>query len=158
LRVEDCHVLTDERIEEYERIVRCVAAWAQERRDIVGVAVVGSWACGAARMDSDIDLVILTSEKESYVATEDWVQPALDLEGEIVRTQEWGPVTERRVRLPSGLELEFGFTAPSWAAIDPVDAGTARVVVDGCVPLVDHDGYFRRLISEVQQQNRPSDS
>jgi predicted nucleotidyltransferase len=151
-------VLTDERLEEYERVVRSVADWANQQRDIVGVAVVGSWARGAARMDSDIDLVILTTEKERYVIADDWVEPALALDAEVVRRQEWGPVTERRVRLQSGLEVEFGFTAPSWAATAPVDPGTARVISDGCVPLVDHGGYFHQLISRLQSQNRPSDS
>ncbi len=58
-------------------------------------------------------------------------------------------MTERRVQLPSGFEVEFGFAAPSWAATDPVDAGTARVVRDGCRPLLDAHALFDNLIAAI---------
>ena len=53
-----------DRIAEYERIIRSVADWAARQEDIIGVAVVGSWARKNARMDSDVDLVILTDGEE----------------------------------------------------------------------------------------------
>jgi Nucleotidyltransferase domain len=37
-------------------------AWARRRPDIRGLALVGSWARGSARTDSDVDLVVLTTD------------------------------------------------------------------------------------------------
>lgn len=139
-------MITDARADEVRRIRASVTAWARAQTDIVGAAVVGSWARAVARMDSDIDLVVVTLEKDRYVETDDWVTEAVGRHGDIVRTEEWGPLTERRVRLPSGLDVEFGVVAPSWAATDPLDPGTARVVLDGCIPLVDKEGLFERLL------------
>lgn len=68
---------------------------------------------------------------------------------ELIRTRRWGPLAERRVALPSGLEIEFGFVPPGWASVDPVDPGTARVVADGCSPVHDPLGAFTRLIAAV---------
>ena len=101
---------------------------AARQEDIVGVAVVGSWARKNARMDSDVDLVILTDGKERYLADWSWVPAAVGEPAGILRTQDWGPVTDRRIVLPSGLEIEFGFAGRSWALADPVEAGTARVI------------------------------
>ena len=61
-----------DRIAEYERIIRSVADWAARQEDIVGVAVVGSWAGNDERMDSDFDLVILTDGKERYLSDPSW--------------------------------------------------------------------------------------
>ena len=58
-------VVTDERAVEYEQIRESLIAWARDQEDIQGVAVVGSWARSAARMDSDIDVVVLTLTRTS---------------------------------------------------------------------------------------------
>lgn len=138
-------MVTSGRRRDYRRVVRSVTAWATQQPDIVGVAVVGSWARGQARMDSDVDLVVLTTDKDRYITDGRWVPDAVGELAELVRTQDWGPLTERRVVLRSGLEVEFGFVPPSWAGVDPADPGTARVVRDGCSPLVDPDGALARL-------------
>ena len=64
-----------------------------------------------------------------------------------MRTKEWGRLTERRVRLSSGLEVDFGFVDPSWTATDPVDPGTASVVLDGCQPMLDRRRGTRGTLS-----------
>jgi len=53
----------------------------------------------------------------------------------------------------SGLEVEFGFAPPSWAAADPLDPGTAGVVRNGCQPLVDRKGLLDRLITAVGESS-----
>src|SRR5438128_1174736 len=52
-----------------------------------------------------------------YADRDDW----LDAFGNppIVRRQQWGVLAERRVRLPSGLEVEVGVAAMSWAITNP---------------------------------------
>jgi uncharacterized protein len=142
-------VVTDERAGEYLEVKRSVVLWARRRADIVGVALVGSWARSQAQMDSDIDFVLLTPSKDHYVVKDEWAAEAVSQSADIIRTEEWGPLTERRVRLPSGLDVEFGFAPPSWAATDPVDPGTARVVRHGCIPLLDPAGLLVRLMAAV---------
>ena len=142
-------MVTSDRRREYLRVVRSVASWARQQREIVGVAVVGSWARGQARMDSDVDLVVLTDDEERYIADDRWVPDAVGEAAQLVRAEDWGPLTERRDVLRSGLEVEFGFVSPSWASVDPVDPGTARVVGDGWSPLVDPEGALVRLGAAV---------
>jgi predicted nucleotidyltransferase len=142
-------VVTDERQAEYESVITSVAHWARDRADVVAVAIVGSWARGEADMDSDVDLVVVTSAKDLYIASESWITEALGSNGDIVRTQQWGPLTERRVRIASGLELEFGFVDPAWADTHPVDAGTASVVRSGLIPLEDSASLLDYLLAAV---------
>ena len=63
----------------------------------------------------------------------------------LVRTQTWGVVTERRLGHPSGFDLELNVASPSWASIDPLDAGTRRVLSDGASILLDRDVASRKL-------------
>ncbi len=136
-------MVTDERIAEVRALLAQVRDWAARRPDVAAVAPVGSWARGEARMDSDVDLLLLTTAQASYRDEESWVA---DLGGlRIVRTRQWGPTTERRFVLPSGLEVEISVAPPSWAATDPVDPGTRRVVQDGLATLYDPGGLLARL-------------
>jgi predicted nucleotidyltransferase len=143
-------MITPERGAEYRRIVRCVRTWAAGSPDITGVAVVGSWARDEARMESDLDLVVLTVEAHRYVTDDRWVTDAVGERAEVVRTQGWGALTERRVVLRSGFAVEFGFAAPSWASTEPLDAGTARAVRDGCLPTHDPAGAFASLLAVLR--------
>ena len=135
------------RAEEVERLVDLVRRWAAGRPELQAVALVGSWARGAARADSDVDVVLLTDDPAAYLDDDSWlaVFEATDVE----RTQKWGVVTERRVALPSGLEVEFGVTSPGWASTDPMDPGTRGVVLDGLVVLHDPKGLLTDLVAAV---------
>ena len=82
--------------------------------------------------DSDLDLVVLTEQPSVALCTSDWIAVFGD-EVDIVRTADFGAIQERRLRLPTGLVIEVGIAEPSWAASDPLDAGTGRVVRDGIV-------------------------
>ena len=121
-----------------------VPAWASGRADLLAVALVGSWARGAAREDSDVDLVLLTDDVAAYTDRDDWV-PGLGGLG-VAATRTWGALTERRLVLPGGLEADVGIVPPSWARTDPVDPGTARVVRDGLEVLHDPAGQLARLL------------
>jgi hypothetical protein len=132
------------RREEVERLLDTVRRWAGEQVDLHAVALVGSWARGAARADSDVDVVLLTDTPAAYLDDERWIA-AFGATG-LVRTQEWGVVTERRMAMASGLEVEFGVTSPKWAATDPLDAGTRAVASDGLVALYDPEGLLAELV------------
>jgi predicted nucleotidyltransferase len=59
--------------EKIKLIFEEVAQWASRQADIAAVALVGSWARGAARVDSDIDLMILTDSLMLFRQDEKWV-------------------------------------------------------------------------------------
>ena len=135
--------ISQERAAEAQEIIDGITRWAANRQDIVGLLLVGSYARNAARPDSDIDIVLLTTDQTQYF-NNTW---ANDLAlGGLVRTQSWGPITERRYATVSGLEVEIGIGSPEWARTDPVDPGTRRVVTDGARPLHDPAGVLASLI------------
>jgi predicted nucleotidyltransferase len=124
----------------FSEVVQRVTAWAVARD--VSVLLVGSYARDAARPDSDVDIVVLMAEPDPSCVDE------LTL-GELIRTETWGPISERRVRAPGGLEVEFGVGPLSWADTDPVDPGTHRVVSDGARILHDPTGLLAALLTAV---------
>lgn len=97
--------------------------------------IVGSYAYGRPRMDSDVDLVILSDQADRHLADLAFID-SITPGGPIIRREQWGPMHERRVRLQDGLEVEFAVTTPAWAGL-PVEPGTARVLSDGCKIVVD---------------------
>ncbi|MGQ0745116.1 MAG: aminoglycoside 6-adenylyltransferase [Acidimicrobiales bacterium] len=139
-------MVTDERRREVEKLARSIAAWAVSRPDVRAVAVVGSWARQVASTDSDLDVVVLTDRAAHYLDVDDWIESAVGEPAIVTRRMAWGPLlSERRVLLRSGLEVEFGFAPLSWASTRPVDPGTAVVVRDALWPLVDLDGVLDSL-------------
>ena len=139
-------MVTEERRTEVRELLGRVGAWAARRPDVVAVALVGSWARGRPRMGSDVDLVVLTTDKPTYLREESWMA---ELGGtRIIRTRDWGPLyIERRFVLPSGLEVEFGVAPPAWAATDPPDPSTSEDVGNGGLrALYDPRGILARLV------------
>ncbi|MGO4536740.1 nucleotidyltransferase domain-containing protein [Leifsonia sp. 2MCAF36] len=133
------------------RVVGDVARWAGSSPLVGAVVLVGSYARGAERMASDVDLVLLSDDPDA-LADSAWFR---DLEpgARLVRSTRWGPVRERRYRLPSGLLVELGFAPVSWAEL-PLDAGTRRVLADGHRVLYD-DGVLQPA-SEAARAPVPS--
>jgi RimJ/RimL family protein N-acetyltransferase len=137
----------DERPDQVTALLAHVAEWAGSRSDIVAVAVVGSQARGAARTDSDLDLVLLTRVPERYTREESWAQ---EIGGAQVRgSAHRGVLFEQRVRTASGLELDLGIGPPRWASTQPVECGTARVAREGLRIVYDPEGILARLIEAV---------
>ena len=131
-------------------MLRSIAAWAAGRADVVALALVGSWARDAAGEDSDVDLVVLAEALQPLVEDDAWLALAIGRSAEVGPTREWGVLVERRGVLPSGLEVDLGIVPPTWARTEPVDAGTARVVSDGCRALYDPDDVIARLLRTVR--------
>ncbi|GGV04699.1 nucleotidyltransferase domain-containing protein [Kitasatospora aureofaciens] len=87
-------VLSLERIAEIDKVIDRITRWARDREDVVGLLLVGSCARNAARPDSDIDIVLLTTDEPRYLDEAAWAGE-LGL-GELIHTQAWGPITEKR--------------------------------------------------------------
>jgi predicted nucleotidyltransferase len=130
-------------------ILAPVTAWARPRADILGLAVVGSWARGTARAGSDIDLILSVSEPQAFRSNERWLAELAWREGRVAawHDADYGAAWSRHVRLDSDREIEFTFCGPRWATTDPVDPGTAAVVSNGCRVLLDKSRLFEKLLA-----------
>jgi predicted nucleotidyltransferase len=124
-----------DRVSEFLEHVR---TWGKSADDISVVILVGSHACGDARPDSDIDLVIIADFPEKYLLEKSW----LKFFGQPSKTvhEDWGLVQSLRVWFESGLEVEFGFTSNGWLS-KPLDKGTRKVLDDGYQFIVNKENY-----------------
>jgi predicted nucleotidyltransferase len=107
-------------------------AWASNQADVQAIALVGSYARGAARDDSDIDLVILTDQPQKYLDDLKWTERFGSAENH--QTEDYGKLISIRAWYQNGLEVEYGITTPDWAAV-PLDAGTREVILGGMIVL-----------------------
>lgn len=120
-----------------------VKQWAEALPDITAVLLVGSYARGSARVDSDVDLVILTTNPQQYVASVSFAEHF----GTVLKseTEDWGRVISQRIWYQNGLEVEFGFALPDWAS-RPLDEGTRNVISNGAQIVFDRDGSLSWLV------------
>jgi hypothetical protein len=127
-----------------ESVCSDLTDWARLRTGVQGLALVGSYAYDKPTMASDVDLVLVTPDLRPHL---DWAA-VLDRRPRLIRSRQWGPLTEQRVRLSSGLVVELGIVTAEWLAI-PLDPGTARVLGDGCRVLYDPEHLFREALSAL---------
>lgn len=115
---------------------------AAETAHVEVLLVVGSHARGTERPDSDLDLVLVTTQRDELVADQTFPETC----GRVLRrqTEHYGACTSVRVWYEGGLEVEFGLVEPSWLAL-PLDEGTRRVLADGHRVLVDKKRHFEGL-------------
>jgi predicted nucleotidyltransferase len=115
-------------LERVTQFLNDFVAWALTQPDIRAAALVGSHARNTATESSDVDLVLLVRQPETFLQDTTWAQRF----GAIQRQQfeDYGPVTSLRVWYTDGLEVEYGLTGKAWAAT-PLDEGTRRVISDG---------------------------
>ena len=123
----------------YQELIR----WSNGREEILAIGLVGSYARGNARPDSDVDLIILLADPQPYLQDTDWASAF----GTVVKQQveDYGIVTSLRVWYSDGLEVEFGLTRPDWAAL-PLDKGTAQVIAGGMRILFEREALLSRVL------------
>ena len=120
--------------ERVERLLHQVVAWAAEQEGVKAVVLVGSYARGDARADSDIDLVLLVDDPRGLIEDHRWSARFAPVER--LKTENWGEVRSVRVWYSGGPEVEFAVASPDWAR-RPLDEGTARVLQNGFRSLYD---------------------
>lgn len=134
-------------------LLEIVTAWAGSRGDIVGLALVGSWARDTASPDSDIDFILLTPNPDVFRISTTWLTeirwPKIGLSVQSCRDVKYGVVWSRHVKLSDGMVIEFSFGFPSWAATCPCDAGTRSVVSRGCRILFDPEGLLQNVVTDA---------
>jgi hypothetical protein len=77
-----------ERRAEMDVICRSVVMWARSRPEVVAVGLAGSWPRGTARMDSDLDIVVLTDAAERFVGRDAWASEAVGRPATLMRTRQ----------------------------------------------------------------------
>lgn len=124
-----------------DQFLKAITGWASSQSNMLALALVGSHARVTARKDSDVDLVLITSQPDRYLDNFDWMQQF----GSVARFQKeyYGLVTSIRTWYKDGLEVEYGITDVRWTA-DPLDEGTRLVITDGCRILFERDGLLSR--------------
>jgi len=113
-------------------VIGAAKSWPRRERDIVAVALVGSWARGAGRAGSDVDLVVLAREPGRLLSEGSWFG-VFGSGATLVRSGDFGVIQERRLRRPDGLEVEVevGIGGLGWATAEPADVGSLRVAREG---------------------------
>ena len=116
--------------------------YARDAPHIESVIIAGSYARGTNRENSDIDVIIITSNKSGMIADEGFARAF----GAVCKqqTEYYGACTSVRVWYKDGTEAEFGIVDPSWISV-PLDAGTYRVLSDGYKIVADKKGHFKHL-------------
>lgn len=144
-----------------EQIIQQATYWAVSQESILAVALVGSQARGTATAESDIDLMLLARQPLHFRTSADWLNEIDwgDLHIESWEDRDYGVVWSRHAQLSnvsntSRIAVELSFGRLSWASITPLDAGTQRVVRDGCRILYDSEGYLSQLVRFVLSQHK----
>ncbi len=122
--------------------------WFANRPDVHAVALVGSHARGGARPNSDIDLVVVVQDPETYLNDTGWTSVFGNVANSSV--ENWGDVTSLRAFYSDGPEVEFGFTTDAWCYLPP-DPGTRAVVQAGCVVLFDRAQTLSALVEACRR-------
>jgi len=148
----------------YEELVERLVEWAETRPDIRAAVIVGS----RGRVDhpadewADLDVILVTTDKERYLSTTDWIgnigNPLLTF----LEPTAWGGEMERRVLFEGMLDVDFS-VVPQESAHKLIRAGisqqTARQIADtfgrGMRVLIDKDGMLERLRALVSSIEAP---
>ena len=114
--------------------------WSDYQNQIKGVAIVGSFARGDFHSKSDVDLVIISTNKE--VTIQDILS---EFKYDVVnrhQLEQWGPfLTSLRIFYDNEIEVEYGVTTNVWVK-EPLDKGTKEVVSNGFKILLDKESVF----------------
>ncbi|MER3552772.1 MAG: nucleotidyltransferase domain-containing protein [Meiothermus sp.] len=141
-----------------EATLERIPVWAKARPDVRAIALVGSWARGTARPDSDMDLMLLVDEPELFRREMAWLEEISISKPKRWQDEDYGAAWSRRVFLEDNSQLEFTFSTPEWASISPLDPGTFRVMRNGSRILYDPESIFEQLTNHVRQINPPPSS
>ncbi len=137
-------------------ILKKIANWAETRSEILALALVGSYARGEAKPDSDIDLMVITSNTEFFRQNYDWIHEisweSINYKILTFNDAQYGVVWSRHIYLSSSnnefnnIKVEISFGLPTWASINPIDSGTLDVVNRGFKIIYDPQGILTKLM------------
>lgn len=126
----------------FEKFLKEIKEYVEVTSHIESAILVGSYARGDYGKNSDIDIVIITSNKSEMILDQSFILKF----GEVLKSQieYYGACTSIRVWYKDGKEVEFGIVNPSWIQ-SPLDVGTRNVLEDGYKVIVDKKAYFKDI-------------
>ncbi len=124
-----------------EHFLSALQTFAMSRSDIECVLLAGSYANGTYKEDSDIDIVVVTSDQKTMLANQDFIKQFGVVEKKQI--EYYGACTSVRVWYQNGQEVEFGIVDSSWLK-QPLDPGTAPVLENGYQIIIDKKQYFEQ--------------
>jgi len=135
-------------------LIAMIRAMVVTRDGLRALAVCGSWARGAARPESDLDLLLVAADPAAWRREQGWVARLPYSEaGRTYRSHRnatYGVAWSAHIRLDPEAALELTFAPVAWAHTDPVDPGTRRVVSGGFRVVIDKDGALARLVAACE--------
>lgn len=126
----------------FQTFITEIKKWGEQTPFINTIILVGSYARGTEKPTSDIDLCILSTEKEKILNDpsifNQFGKPS-DFQIEY-----YGAMTSIRMWYQDGFELEYGIADMSWIA-SPLDSGTRQVLLDGYKVILDKTNAFEHI-------------
>lgn len=124
--------LGKERIEEVKKFF-------QKKKDIRACILIGSYAKGEQRLDSDVDFIVLAQDREKWLSNTNWTKSL----GTVLSTniEQYEEVKAVRTYYSDNVELEFGFVEESWLE-KPLKDATKEAVDGGFKILHDPEQLF----------------
>jgi len=138
----------------YGELVERLVGWAETRPDIRAAVIVGSRGRADHPADewADLDVVLVTTDKDRYLSTTDWIRNIGSSLLTFLEPTADGDEMERRVLFEGMLDVDFSII-PQETAHELLRAGisrqTARQIANtfgrGMRVLIDKDGVAERL-------------
>ena len=117
-------------------------------QDMIGIALIGSRAHGTERTNSDIDLLIVTTDIAQYFENPAYVSHHWG-SFRYARREKWfsGETIRAFYREENG-QIEYNFVNPEWASL-PANDEACRIIKDGMKILYDPQGILEKLQKAV---------
>jgi len=133
----------------FEQFVQNLEAFAAAEASIEAVVIVGSWANGTAKPESDIDVIMVTSSTDRLLSEYTWVYKF----GRSLSSDEedYDLVHVLRAFYDGGMEVEFGITTEAWLADDQLKA-TGKILDTGCKVVYDPKNLIAAFREKAKSQ------
>lgn len=119
--------------------IKAVKKWLGKQTDIKAALLIGSYARGEERIDSDVDFIFVVDDVEYWTTNTNWVKSFGQMLS--INIEEFEEVKALRVYYQDTNELEFGFVNEEWLQKPYVDA-TKEALDSGMKVLLDTNKYF----------------
>jgi hypothetical protein len=135
-----------------KKLIGLIQGFVESHDDLRALGLAGSWARGNPRPDSDLDLIIVAGNPDTWRRCQHWVgelafaQAGLHYDDHSTAT--YGAASAH-VKLNPEAALELTFVPKALASFDPIDPGTLHILADAFTIIVDKDHLLARLATAV---------
>lgn len=119
--------------------IKEVTKWLQKQSKIKAAILIGSYARGEERNDSDVDFIFVVDDVNEWITNVNWVKSFGQLLS--INVEQFEQVNALRVYYQDSNELEFGFVTDEWLEKPYVET-TKEALDSGMKILLDRNNYF----------------